>query len=147
MSKYAKLRQLAEKASPGPWIAYINRYSPAPAVFGPEGVQANSKGAIINWPGFDSADTAKAAMKANARFIAAANPVAVSRLIDDYDALATRVAELEKDAELYRRLRNVPDEQLGAPGVPCVAVPAGPSSGRYVSREDLDAAMQQEPGR
>jgi len=124
MSKYAKLRQLAEKASPGPWIAYINRHAPAPAVFGPEGVQANSKGAIINWPGFDSADTTKAAMKANARFIAAANPVAVSRLIDDYAALAAenerlrirhesatatdrnRIAGLREDVAFLERQRD-----------------------------------------
>ncbi len=54
---------------------------------------------------------------------------------------APALADLERDASRFRRLRNVPDELLGAPGVPCVAVPAGPNSGRYVSGEDLDAAM------
>lgn len=72
---------------------------------------------------------------------------------EDYDALAAenerlnaRIAELSHDAELYRRLRSVPEELLGAPGVPCVAVPTGAKSGRYVSGDDLNAAMSVQQG-
>jgi len=52
------------------------------------------------------------------------------------------IERLQKDADLFRRLRNLPDELLGAPGVPCVAVPDGPRAGRYVSGTDLDAALE-----
>ncbi|MGV6475401.1 hypothetical protein [Azotobacter vinelandii] len=52
------------------------------------------------------------------------------------------IERLQKDADLFRRLRNLPDEMLGAPGVPCVAVPDGPRAGRYVSGTDLDAALE-----
>jgi len=60
--------------------------------------------------------------------------------------LRTLRAEVEaqsKEAKLFRQLRDLPDELLGAPGVPCVAVPEGPRSGRYVSGTDFDAAMGQ----
>jgi cell division protein FtsB len=60
------------------------------------------------------------------------------------DQLRAEVQALRKDAELFRQLRDLPDELLGAPGVPCVAVPEGPRSGRYVSGPDLDAAMGKE---
>lgn len=65
----------------------------------------------------------------------------LARAMDESDALRAEVEALRKDAELYRRLRDLPDDQVGAPGVPCVAVPRGPFSGTYVSGEELDAAM------
>jgi len=57
------------------------------------------------------------------------------------DQLQAKVESLQKEAELYRRLRNLPEGMLGASGVPCVAIPDGPKSGRYISGADLDAAM------
>lgn len=56
------------------------------------------------------------------------------------------VEALRKDAELFRQLRDLPEDQLGLPGVPCVAVPEGPKAGRYVSGPDLDAAMAAKEG-
>ncbi|WKN20870.1 hypothetical protein [Azotobacter vinelandii] len=58
------------------------------------------------------------------------------------DALRAEVEALRADADLFRRLRSVPDDLLGVPGVPCVAVPEGPNSGRFVSGADLDAALE-----
>lgn len=55
--------------------------------------------------------------------------------------LRAEVEALRPDAELYRRLRDLPDDQVGTAGVPCVAVPRGPFSGTYVSGAELDAAM------
>lgn len=38
----------------------------------------------------------------------------------------------------YLVLRDVPGDQLGAAGVPCIAMPSGPQSGDYVNGEDAD---------
>jgi len=70
----------------------------------------------------------------------------LARAMDERDKLRAEVEALRRDAELYRRLRDLPDDQVGAPGVPCVAVPSGPFSGSYVSGEDLDAAMAAKDG-
>lgn len=52
--------------------------------------------------------------------------------------------ELERDAARYRTFRDVPDDLLGAPGVPCVALPESPKAGKYISGDDLDAALSRE---
>ncbi|MFC0667047.1 hypothetical protein ACFSKY_22410 [Azotobacter chroococcum] len=66
----------------------------------------------------------------------------VAAMDGELTALRAEVERLRKDAELFRRLRDLPDELLGAPGVPCVAVPEGPRVGRYVSGPDLDDALE-----
>lgn len=83
MSK--KLKALAEKATPGPWVSFIR--TSVQAVFGPDGVQPDSLGAVVNWPGFDSSDQTKVQRKANARYIAAANPAVILQLLAERDAL------------------------------------------------------------
>ena len=45
------------------------------------------------------------------------------------------------DAARYRHLREVPDDQLGAPGVPCIAMPNGMQSGYYLTGENADFAV------
>jgi hypothetical protein len=47
-------------------------------------------------------------------------------------------AGTEQNAARYLALRNVPDDQLGAAGVPCVAMPDGPDHGNYVNGDDAD---------
>lgn len=42
------------------------------------------------------------------------------------------------NAARYLALRNLPDELLGATGVPGIAVPEGPDHGNFVSAEDAD---------
>ena len=46
-----------------------------------------------------------------------------------------------ENAARYLKLRDVPVNQLGAAGVPCIAVPSGLQSGDYVSGEEADAAV------
>lgn len=83
MSK--ELKALAEKATPGPWVSFIR--PSVQAVFGPDGVQPDSQGTVVNWPGFDSSDQTKMQRKANARYIAAANPAVILQLLAERDAL------------------------------------------------------------
>lgn len=42
------------------------------------------------------------------------------------------------NAKRYLVLRNLPDELLGATGVPGIAVPEGPDHGNFVSSDDAD---------
>lgn len=58
-------------------------------------------------------------------------------------SLQAECEQLRKYAAFYRRLRSLTYEQLGQPGVPCVAVPEADNRGHYVAGEDLDAAMQE----
>ncbi|MHA3884627.1 ead/Ea22-like family protein [Stutzerimonas degradans] len=132
VERWSKLARLAEKATPGPWVSFCK--PSVQAVFGPNGVQPDSAGTIVNWPGFDSSDATMAKRKANANFIAAANPVAVLELIaaisavtaerdaansrlhevaescataeQERDQLRAEVEGLAKDAERYRWLRG-----------------------------------------
>lgn len=45
------------------------------------------------------------------------------------------------DAERYRKLRNVPDDQLGAVGIPCISLPAAPRTGTHLNGIDADEAV------
>lgn len=46
-----------------------------------------------------------------------------------------------QDAALWRTLRDVPDDRLGEPGIPCVAMPSGPRSGEYLNGADAEMAV------
>ena len=98
VKRWKDLRAMAEKATPGPWVPFCK--PSVQAVFGPNGVQPDSAGTIVNWPGFDSSDATKAKRKANARFIAAANPACILKLLAERDAL---LAERDALAEKARR--------------------------------------------
>lgn len=84
---HAELARLAEAATPGPWFAWIKSRT----------LQIDTRGgdgrlpAIINWPGFDGNDMSHGASKANARFIAAANPATVLSLLSEIAALRAMV--------------------------------------------------------
>ncbi|WP_439685071.1 hypothetical protein MNJPNG_06235 [Cupriavidus oxalaticus] len=45
------------------------------------------------------------------------------------------------DAERYRKLRNVPNDQLGADGVPCISLATAPRVGDHLNGPDADAAV------
>ncbi|MEK8448163.1 ead/Ea22-like family protein [Escherichia coli] len=91
MSKinYQALRDAAEKATQGEWVAFIS-----PGKYGTYAVHTpgdNHHGDIVDWPGFDEQKNAEN----NARYIAAFNPEVVQALLDEREAQSKRIAELE----------------------------------------------------
>ena len=52
--------------------------------------------------------------------------------------IRTAVAMDECDATRYRVLRNVSDDRIGKPGVPCIAIPIGTQRGSYANGDDAD---------
>ena len=128
--------------------------------------------------------------EADSTYIAAANPAAILSLIAELEqarkdaerrmqeliAAQSEVGRLdaklflaEEDAERYRALRNIHDEQLEIAGIPCIAVPQGPDmhgkrngvmvngadadkaadflrSGKLVWKSDFDAALSAQEG-
>lgn len=70
----ARLRALAEKATPGPW-----------ELLGANGIVSIEKAGappIVAWLGFDDSHRPKAAHKANAAYLAALSPEVVLALLD-----------------------------------------------------------------
>ncbi|WP_343504911.1 ead/Ea22-like family protein [Klebsiella michiganensis] len=77
------LKAAAEKATPGQWVAFTHADSRTFSVHTPDDKRC---GDVIKWAGFDGQRKAKA----NAEFIALANPANVKRLVDALEkALAT----------------------------------------------------------
>lgn len=86
---YQALRDAAEKATQGEWVAFIS-----PGKYGTYAVHTpgdNHHGDIVDWPGFDEQKNAEN----NARYIAAFNPEVVQALLDEREAQSKRIAELE----------------------------------------------------
>ncbi|ECT8280300.1 TPA: ead/Ea22-like family protein [Salmonella enterica subsp. enterica serovar Saintpaul str. CFSAN004163] len=73
------LRQLAERATKGPWRAFSDIGTETYAIHTPRDKRC---GNVIKWAGFDCQKNAKA----NAEFIAAANPATVLALLDELEA-------------------------------------------------------------
>ncbi|EPI3186273.1 TPA: ead/Ea22-like family protein [Escherichia coli] len=74
---YQALRDAAEKATQGEWVAFIS-----PGKYGTYAVHTpgdNHHGDIVDWPGFDEQKNAEN----NARYIAAFNPEVVLALLDE----------------------------------------------------------------
>ncbi|MBB9357685.1 ead/Ea22-like family protein [Escherichia coli] len=74
---YQALRDAAEKATQGEWVAFIS-----PGKYGTYAVHTpgdNHHGDIVDWPGFDEQKNAEN----NARYIAAFNPEVVQALLDE----------------------------------------------------------------
>lgn len=95
MSKidYQALREAAENATPGEWVAFIS-----PGKYGTYAVHTpgdNHHGDIVDWPGFDGQKNAEN----NARYIAAFNPEIVLALLDERESQNKRIAELEKSED------------------------------------------------
>ncbi|GAB0810736.1 hypothetical protein LL13C18_16210 [Escherichia coli] len=76
---YQALRDAAEKATQGEWVAFIS-----PGKYGVYAVHTpgdNHHGDIVDWPGFDGQKNAEN----NARYIAAFNPEVVQALLDELE--------------------------------------------------------------
>lgn len=99
-----KLRELANKATPGPWT-----YFPYPK-YREHHVSVPIDGSSMTLPLFqDGCQTSKP--KEDAEFIAAANPATVLALLDERDALIDTMrymrAELEKLRTIESAARNL----------------------------------------
>lgn len=100
---YQALRDAAEKATQGEWVAFIS-----PGKYGTYAVHTpgdNHHGDIVDWPGFDEQKNAEN----NARYIAAFNPEVVQALLDERERnqqyIKSRDQENEDIALTVGRLR------------------------------------------
>ncbi|MCF7335545.1 ead/Ea22-like family protein [Escherichia coli] len=73
---YQVLREAAEKATPGEWVAFISSGTGTYAVHTPGDKRCED---VIKWTGFDGQKNAEN----NARYIAAFNPEVVQALLDE----------------------------------------------------------------
>ncbi|EFA3440981.1 ead/Ea22-like family protein [Escherichia coli] len=90
---YQALREAAEKATQGEWVAFIS-----PGKYGTYAVHTpgdNHHGDIVDWLGFDEQKNAEN----NARYIAAFNPEVAQALLDEREAQSKLIAELEESEE------------------------------------------------
>lgn len=95
--KATDLRKLAEAATPGPWKHYYARALRGGFDGNPVNeVQSDEHCPIVNWGGFDDSDRTNKGHKANAAFIAAANPTAVLALLDEIETLRAKVEAQSK---------------------------------------------------
>lgn len=81
------LKLLAEKATQGKWTAFIGASNTNEVQ-----LNGNPRYPIVSWPGFDGLRMSKKQVKANTRYIAAANPKVIIDLI-------TRIEKLEAEKE------------------------------------------------
>ncbi|SXX06932.1 Ead domain protein [Klebsiella pneumoniae] len=92
------LKAAAEKATPGQWMAFTHADSQTFSVHTPDDKRC---GDVIKWAGFDGQRKAKA----NAEFIALANPSNILALVEALEKAQQRIDELEND-EVRQRLAN-----------------------------------------
>lgn len=90
----AKLREMAEAATPGPWRAYQARLRPT---FGPiiNEVQCDDL-PIVTWLGFDESRRPAAQHAANAAYIAAFDPPTVLSLLAEVERLKRKLDDAYK---------------------------------------------------
>ncbi|HEJ8121861.1 TPA: ead/Ea22-like family protein [Serratia marcescens] len=93
MDKFSELKRLAEKCP-------VQRFEPFIGRAGGRGTQAifnaDTKGEVITWSGFDSSDvTSRTGREAIARFVAAVDPETVLALLAGLEAKDKRIDELE----------------------------------------------------
>ncbi|MCQ0366413.1 ead/Ea22-like family protein [Escherichia coli] len=127
---YQALRDAAEKATQGEWVAFIS-----PGKYGTYAVHTpgdNHHGDIVDWPGFDEQKNAEN----NARYIAAFNPEVVQALLDERERnqqyikrrdqenedIALTVGKLRVELEAAEK-RIAELESLTVPQLPQQAVP------------------------
>ncbi|EJE3068129.1 ead/Ea22-like family protein [Escherichia coli] len=86
------LREAAQLATQGEWVAFISSGTGTYAVHTPGDKRCED---VIKWTGFDGQNNAEN----NARYIAAFNPEVVQALLDERESQNKRIAELEKSEE------------------------------------------------
>ncbi|MGC6643748.1 ead/Ea22-like family protein [Escherichia coli] len=89
---YQVLREAAEKATPGEWVAFISPGTGTYAVHTPGDKRC---GDVIKWPGFDGQNNAEN----NARYIAAFNPEVVQALLDERERNQQYIKRRDKENE------------------------------------------------
>ena len=104
MSKidYQALREAAQLATQGGWVAFISSGTGTYAVHTPGDKRCED---VIKWTGFDGQNNAEN----NARYIAAFNPEVVQSLLDELEVAEKRIAELESALNLHYELPDVYD--------------------------------------
>lgn len=156
MTTNKQLRELAEKATPGPWITHTDKWGELSvrsnnaedaAEYAECGVfyeLAERIGGHVRGDDFDDFSE----VHANAQLIAAANPATVLALLDENEALQAECEKLRKDAARYRWLRShdrVSDKHedgMGPPGtVGMVFISQGDGYAEAEGGDDLDAAI------
>lgn len=85
------LRAKAEKATKGPWQAFLGEQ--VVAVMTTERKAHGNGVTVVNWPGFDSSDQTRKKDRANAAYIAAASPDVALALLDERDRLRAALEE------------------------------------------------------
>lgn len=93
------LKVAAEKATPGQWVAFTHADSQTFSVHTPDDKRC---GDVIKWAGFDGQRKAKA----NAEFIALANPVNVKQLVEALEKAQQRIGRLEKKLTDRKRMNQ-----------------------------------------
>jgi hypothetical protein len=89
------LRQLAEAATPGPWMHYRDRLRPQFSTRINE-VQAGGERAVIAWSGFDDSSRPEKQHAANAAYITACSPDRILALLDTRDAVREALNRAEQ---------------------------------------------------
>ncbi|WP_213895170.1 ead/Ea22-like family protein [Raoultella ornithinolytica] len=84
------LKAVAMKATPGQWVAFTHADSRTFSVHTPDDKRC---GDVIKWAGFDGQRKAKA----NAEFIALANPANILALVEALEKAQGRIEVLESD--------------------------------------------------
>lgn len=96
------LREAAEKATKGEWRAFTG----AGGTCSIHTAGDERFGDVVDWPGFDGQRNAKA----NAKFIAAANPATVLALLDELEAEKERSEEFLRQARSFREAHESASE-------------------------------------
>ncbi|NII73208.1 hypothetical protein FHW84_001777 [Dyella sp. SG562] len=85
-TSHEHLRDVAEKATPGPWSRLSGKLRPQFSLRINE-IHGPDHECLIRWNGFDGIDTNKRQADANAKFIAAFNPATAIAMLDELAAL------------------------------------------------------------
>lgn len=85
----SKLRKLATDATQGEWVPFLDTKSATFAI----GIQDKSVDRVIAWSGFDGSHEPKRKLRANCKFIAAANPKTILYLLDELDACREQLSK------------------------------------------------------